>query len=44
MSDQRVFGQKGIKLLPHPPYSPDLALADFFLFPKAKSELSGIRI
>ena len=24
----------GIKTLPHPPYSPDLALCEFWLFPK----------
>jgi hypothetical protein len=28
-----------ITVLPQPPYSPDLALADFFLFPKLKSTL-----
>jgi transposase len=27
----------------HPPYSPDLAPADFFLFPKRKSTLKGRR-
>lgn len=27
--------------LPHPPYSPDLARADLFLFPKLKSTLKG---
>ena len=26
----------GIKTVPHPPYSPDLALCDFWLFPKLK--------
>jgi transposase len=30
-----------VKLLPHPPYSPDLAPCDFYLFPKIKQELSG---
>ena len=25
--------------MPHPPYSPDLAPADFFLFPKLKTTL-----
>lgn len=30
-------------VLPHPPYSPDLALCDFFLFPKLKSVLKGRR-
>jgi len=28
-------------LLPHPPYSPDLAPCDFFLFPKIKKELKN---
>ena len=27
----------------HPPYSPDLAPADFFLFPKLKTTLKGRR-
>lgn len=31
----------GYELLPHPPYSPDLAPCDFFLFPKLKSWLAG---
>ena len=30
-------------MLPHPPYSPDLAPCDFFLFPKIKKELGGMR-
>jgi histone-lysine N-methyltransferase SETMAR len=32
---------KGVKMIPHPPYSPDLAPGDFFLFPRVKSELAG---
>jgi len=28
-------------VVPHPPYSPDLAPADFFLFPKLKITLKG---
>jgi len=28
-------------VIPHPPYSPDLAPCDFFLFPKMKSKLKG---
>ena len=32
---------KKVTVLPHPPYSPDLAPADFFLFPKLKRMLSG---
>ena len=30
------------ELLPHPPYSPDLAPSDFFLFSKLKEHLKGI--
>ena len=30
-------------VVPHPPYSPDLATADFFLFPKLKTTLKGRR-
>jgi transposase len=30
-------------VVPQPPYSPDLAPADFFLFPKFKSSLKGPR-
>ena len=30
-------------VVPQPPYSPDLAPADFFLFPKLKSSLKGRR-
>jgi hypothetical protein len=30
-------------VVPHPPYSPDLTLCDFFLFPRMKSELKGRR-
>ena len=26
----------GIKTVPHPPYSPDLVLCDFWLFPKLR--------
>ena len=33
----------GYEILPHPPYSPDLAPSDYHLFPKLKSELRGRR-
>ncbi|CAB3257263.1 unnamed protein product [Arctia plantaginis] len=33
----------GVKLLGHPPYSPDLAPCDFALFPYAKKALKGRR-
>jgi histone-lysine N-methyltransferase SETMAR len=32
------------KVIEHPPYSPDLAPADFFLFPKVKRELAGLTL
>jgi len=31
----------GYELLPHPPYSLDLAPFDFFLFPNLKKSLAG---
>ena len=34
---------KGVELLPHPPYSPDLAPCDFWLFPNLKKHLQGRR-
>ena len=33
----------GIKTVPHPPYSPDLAPCDFCLFPKLKEKIRGCR-
>ena len=41
---QEFLKKKGIKMIEHPPYSPDLAPADYFLFPTLKSKLSGIHI
>ena len=35
--------QMGIKTVPHPPYSPDLAPCDFWLLPKLKENLRGNR-
>jgi [histone H3]-lysine36 N-dimethyltransferase SETMAR len=35
--------EERVKLLSHPPYSPDLAPCDFYLFPKIKKELGGRR-
>ncbi len=34
-----LLGSSGIQMVAHPPYSPDLAPCDFFLFPRMKSEL-----
>ena len=33
----------GIKTIPHPPHSSDLAPCDFWLFPKLKEKLRGCR-
>ena len=33
----------GMKTVPHPPYSPDLAPCGFWLFPKLKENLRGSR-
>ena len=34
---------EGVQLMSHPPYSPDLAPCDFFLFPHVKKQLRGTR-
>jgi len=39
----QFLAQHGIPVLDHPPYSPDLAPADFFLFPRLKSIMKGAR-
>jgi transposase len=41
LSIREFLAKKNIPVLPHPPYSPDLALCDFYLFPKLKSKLKG---
>jgi transposase len=38
---REFLAQHTITTLPHPPYSPDLAPCDFFLFPKLKPHLKG---
>jgi hypothetical protein len=35
------WAKKNIPILPHPPYSPDLAPCDFYLFSKLKLKLKG---
>lgn len=37
----KYLNQEKVDILPHPPYSPDLAPCDFFLFPKLKKELKN---
>ena len=39
----RRFLTDNMTVVPHPPYSPDLAPSDFFLFPKLKMKLKGWR-
>jgi hypothetical protein len=40
---RQVLTSKNITMIPHSPYSPDLATCDFFLFPKMKLRLKGRR-
>lgn len=40
---RQFLTQRGVTVLQHPPYSPDLAPADFFLFPRLKQALKGSR-
>jgi [histone H3]-lysine36 N-dimethyltransferase SETMAR len=40
---QEILDEIGVELLVHPPYSPDLAPCDFFLFPELKKYLRGNR-
>jgi transposase len=39
---QTFCEENGLRLVPHPPYSPDLAPSDFFLFGYVKERLKGI--
>jgi hypothetical protein len=38
------LAKDSIPVVPHSPYSPELAPCDFFLFPKLKSTLKGKRL
>ena len=38
-----ALSQHGFKILPHPPYSPDLSPCDFHPFPQIKRQLKGRR-
>jgi len=40
---RRYLAKHQTSVVPHPPYSPDLAPANFFLFPKLKTTLKGRR-
>ncbi len=37
----QFLATKNIEIVPHPPYSPDLAPCDFFQFPTMKKDLKG---
>ena len=37
----QFFAKNNMTVIPHPPYSPDLAPCDFFLFPKLKLRMEG---
>jgi len=39
----KFLAKPGVTTLPHPPYRPDLAPPDIFLFPKIKRSLKGTR-
>jgi hypothetical protein len=41
LSIQEFLAKKNIPVLPHPPYSPDIARCDFYLFSKLKFKLKG---
>ena len=43
-SVKTFLARRRVEILTHPPYSPDLAPADFWLFPKVKAALAGVRI
>jgi hypothetical protein len=43
LSVKTLLAKHKIPVWEHPPYSPDLALYDFFLFPKIKSALKRTR-
>jgi hypothetical protein len=41
--EHRIFCEEnGLRLAPYPPYSPDLAISDFFLFGYVKERLKGM--
>ncbi|GBN44190.1 hypothetical protein AVEN_32140-1, partial [Araneus ventricosus] len=40
---KKYLARHSVTTLEHPPYSPDLALADFYLFPRLKMKLKGHR-
>ena len=43
LSNRQFLAERNVAVLNHPPYSPDLAPCDFFLFPKLKEAIKGVR-
>jgi len=43
LSVQQLVANNNMTVTTHPPYSPDLAPCDFFLFPRMKSRMNGKR-
>jgi hypothetical protein len=43
LSVREFLDKNSIRVISHPPYSPDLALCDFFIFLRLKSTLKGKR-
>lgn len=43
LSVRRFLTKNGMTTVSHPPYSPDLAPCDFFLFPRMKRDMKGKR-
>ena len=41
LATQKKLAYLGFQRLDHPPYSPDLALSDYYLFPGLKKQLKG---
>ena len=41
LATQKKLAYLGFQHLDHPPYSPDLAPSDYYLFPGLKKELKG---
>jgi len=39
----QFLAKNNMTVIPHPPYSPDLAPCEFFLFPKLKLRMKGRR-
>lgn len=43
LSIRQFLAERNVTVLDQPPYSPDLAPCDFFLFPKLKEVIKGVR-